>query len=104
VDRPFDVLARALPKQTGTIAHSHAIAHGRIGQIAGAFPDARITASDIVWNMRLTKHPEEIALHREAARISDAMVTAGVELIAEALRKGGELPSEIEIESFVSRH
>lgn len=104
VDRPFDVLARALPKQTGTVAHSPSIAYGRIAQIANAFPDARVTASDIVWRMRLTKHPEEIVLHREAARISDAMVSAGVQLIADALRKGGDLPSEIEIESHVSRH
>lgn len=104
VDRPFDVLSGALPRQTGTVAHSYGIAFGRIAQIATAFPDARVKPSDIVQKMRLRKHPEEIALHREAARISDAMVTAGVELLTEAVRKGGELPSEIEIESYVSRH
>src|SRR5262249_25015273 len=32
------------------------------------------------------------------------MVKSGVALISEALRKNGELPSEIEIESHVSRH
>lgn len=104
VDRPFDVLARALPRQNGTVAHSYGIAFGRIAQIAAAFPNAAVKPSDIVQKMRLRKHPEEIVLHREAARISDAMVAAGVELIAAAARKGGELPSEIEIESFVSRH
>lgn len=104
VDRPFDVLARALPAQSGTVAHSYGIAYGRIAQIAAAFPNARVVPSGIVHDMRLRKYPEEIVLHREAARISDEMVRAGVALIGEAMRKGGELPSEIEIEQHVSRH
>jgi Xaa-Pro dipeptidase len=104
VDKPFDVLARALPRQTGTVAHSYGIAFGRVAQIAGAFPDAKVVPSNIVQQMRLRKYPEETALHREAARISDEMVKAGVALISEAMRKGGDLPSEIEIESHVSRH
>lgn len=104
VDKPFDVLAKALPKQTGTVAHSFGIAFGRVGQIQSAFPNAKVVPSNIVWQMRLTKYPEEIVLHREAARISDAMVTSGVALISAALKKGGELPSEIEIESHVSKH
>ncbi len=104
VDRPFDVLARALPKQTGTVAHSYGIAFGRVAQIQNAFPNATVKPSSIVQQMRLRKYPEEIALHREAARISDAMVESGVALIAGAMRRGGELPSEIEIESHVSRH
>jgi len=104
VDKPFDVLARALPAQTGTVAHSYGIAYGRIAQIAAAFPNAKVAPSNIVQQMRLRKYPEEIVLHREAARISDEMVRAGVALIGEAVRKGGELPSEIEIEQHVSRH
>lgn len=104
VDKPFDVLARALPAQSGTVAHSYGIAYGRIAQIAAAFPNARVVPSGIVHDMRLRKYPEEIVLHREAARISDEMVRAGVALIGEAMLKGGELPSEIEIEQHVSRH
>jgi Xaa-Pro dipeptidase len=104
VDRPFDVLARALPKQTGTVAHSFGIAFGRVAQIQAAFPNAAVKPSAIVQQMRLRKYPEEVVLHREAARISDAMVESGVALIAGAMRRGGELPSEIEIESHVSRH
>lgn len=103
VERPFEVLRRALGDVRGTIAHSPGIAFARIGQIAAAFPNAKIKDSNIVQQMRLRKTAEEIRLHREAARISDAMVEAGVGLIAEALRQGRELPSEIEIESFVSR-
>src|SRR3569623_1387062 len=104
VDRPFDVLARALPNITGTIGHSPGIAFARVGQIAAAFPNARVAPSGIVQQTRLRKYPEEIALHREAARISDEMVKSGVAVIAEAMRRNGDLPSEIEIESHVSRH
>jgi Xaa-Pro dipeptidase len=104
VEKPFEALARALPKQTGAVAHSLGIAFARVGQIQAAFPNARVVPSSIVSQMRLRKHPEEIVLHREAARISDEMVKAGVALISDALRRNGELPSEIEIESHVSRH
>lgn len=104
VDKPFDVLARALPDQDGTVAHSYGVAFGRIAQIQHAFPNAKVVPSNIVQQMRLRKYPEEIVLHREAARISDEMVKSGVALIAEAMRRNGELPSEIEIESHVSRH
>jgi Xaa-Pro dipeptidase len=105
VDRPFDVLARALPVITGVIGHSPGTAFARVGQLAAAFPNARaVVPSSIVQQMRLRKYPEEIALHREAARISDEMVKSGVALLSEALRRNAELPSEIEIESHVSRH
>lgn len=104
VDRPFDVLGKALGNITGTVAHSYGIAFARIAQIAAALPNASVIPSSIVQQMRLRKYPDEVKLHREAARISDAMVESGVALIADALRKGGELPSEIEIEQHVSRH
>ncbi|HEY4203164.1 MAG TPA: Xaa-Pro peptidase family protein [Devosiaceae bacterium] len=105
IDRPFNVLGRAFPDMNGVVAYSHAISLARVPQIEAAFPNAKAhKPSNIVQQMRLVKYPEEIVQHREAARISDAMVVAGVELIREAMHKGGELPSEIEIESFVSRH
>lgn len=105
VVRPFDVLARALPRVDGVVAHSPSMSVARASQLVTAFPYARrVIPSDLVQQMRLIKHSEEIVLHREAARISDAMVEAGVGMIGEALRSGGGLPSEIEIESFVSRH
>ena len=104
IDGPFDVLARALPSVAGTVGHSPGIAFARVSQIAAAFPNARAEPSSIVQQMRLRKHPEEIALHREAARIADAMVEAGVALIADAMRSDSALPTEIEIESHVSRH
>jgi Xaa-Pro dipeptidase len=105
VDPAFEVLGRKLANVTGVIGHSPAISFARVPQIAAAFPNAKaVKPSDIVQKMRLRKYPEEIRLHREAARISDEMVKAGVGLIADAMRSGGSLPSEIEIESYVSRH
>ncbi|MET3899514.1 Xaa-Pro dipeptidase [Devosia sp. UYZn731] len=104
IDPAFAVLGRALPQANGTVGHSPAISAARIPQIQAAFPNARVVPSNIVQQMRLRKYPEEIVMHREASRISDEMVIAGVGLIREAMRSGGTLPSEIEIESFVSRH
>ncbi|SEQ48698.1 Xaa-Pro dipeptidase [Devosia sp. YR412] len=104
IDPAFAVLGRAFPDMKGTVGHSPAISAARIPQIAAAFPNARVVPSNIVQQMRLKKYPEEIVMHREASRISDEMVIAGVELIRDAMRSGKELPSEIEIESFVSRH
>jgi Xaa-Pro dipeptidase len=103
-DRPFSVLARTLGDIKGVIAHSPGIAFGRIGQIGSAFPNARVQPSAIVANMRLVKRPEELVLQREAARISDSMVSAGAALISEALRSGETMPTEIEIEAHIIRH
>lgn len=98
------VLGRTFAGFRGTVAYGHAISLARVKPIEGAFPNAeRVIPSNIVQQMRLRKHPEEIALHREAARLSDRMVEAGVEMIRDAMRKGGTLPSEVEIESYVSR-
>lgn len=105
IDPPFAVLGRAFAGMTGTVAYSHAISLARVPQIEAAFPNAKaFRPSAIVQQMRLVKYPEEILMHREASRISDAMVVAGVELIRDAMAFGGDLPSEIEIESYVSRH
>jgi Xaa-Pro dipeptidase len=103
-DHPFSVLARALGDINGVIAHSPAISLARVPQIQDAFPNAEVRPSGIVGKMRLTKRPEELVLQREAARISDSMVAAGVALIAEALRTNGTMPTEIEIESHIIRH
>lgn len=99
------VLGRKFADFKGTVAYGHAISLARVKPIEGAFPNAeRVIPSNIVQQMRLRKHPEEVALHREAARLSDRMVEAGVEMIRDAMRKGATLPSEVEIESYVSRH
>lgn len=103
-DRPLAVLARTLGDIGGVIAHSPGISLARVPQITAAFPNATVQSSAIVGQMRLTKRPEELVLQREAARISDAMVSAGMELIGEALRTGSLMPTEIEIEGHIIRH
>ncbi|MCS6758275.1 MAG: aminopeptidase P family N-terminal domain-containing protein [Candidatus Devosia euplotis] len=78
VDGAFSVLGRAFAGLRGTVAYSHAISLSRASQIEAAFPNARCLPGNLVQQMRLIKYPEEIVLRREAARISDAMVVAGV--------------------------
>jgi len=98
------VLARALGNVTGTIGHSAGISMARAPQIAAAFPNATVKPTTVVSTMRLTKYPEEIVLQQEAARISDSMVAAGVAMISDAFHSGGQMPTEIEVESYIMRH
>ncbi|SEQ48722.1 Xaa-Pro dipeptidase [Devosia sp. YR412] len=104
VDRPFDVLARALGPIRGTIAHGYGMSVGRAAELATTWPDAHVIPTGMVTTMRQIKYPEEVRLHREAGRISDAMVQSGVDLVTEAFRSGKPLPSEIELERHVVRH
>ena len=104
VTSPFEALRGRFGDIAGQVGVGPAISLGRLGHLEGVFPKARIAASRIVSTLRLIKTPAEIALHREAGRIADEMVAAGVEMIAEAMRGGRPLPSEIELESHVSRH
>lgn len=103
-DPAFAVLARTLGDLKGTIGHSFGMSNGRVAQIQRAFPNARMAATSLVSVQRYIKYPEELVLHREAARISDSMVNAGAELISEALRTGKTMPTEIEIENFIISH
>ena len=103
VDRPFEVMQRALGTIKGVVAHGFGFSVGRAAELAALFPDCRVVPTDIVTRLRQVKYPEEIVLHREAARISDAMVTSGVELVREAFRAGRALPSEIALEAHVVR-
>ncbi|MET3899515.1 Xaa-Pro dipeptidase [Devosia sp. UYZn731] len=104
VDRPFDVLARATGPIRGTIGHGFGMSVGRATELAATYPQARIVATGMVSTMRQIKYSEEVRLHREAARISDAMVASGVDLVTQAFRTGKPLPSEIELERHVVRH
>jgi len=44
-----------------------------------------------------------VALHEEAARITDAMLTSGVELVTAAVAAGATLPSEAELAAHVTK-
>ncbi|MBF8191407.1 aminopeptidase P family protein [Nonomuraea sp. K274] len=62
--------------------------------LTSALSGAELVTSGVVARLRLTKHPEELAWHRQAAGICDEMLAAGRSLIEDALRSGGPLPSE----------
>jgi Xaa-Pro dipeptidase len=90
-------------KPTGRIAFSPITPVGRVEKFRRYAPGADWVMSEIVEDARLIKLPEEIVLHREAARISDAMVEAGLKLITDAMAAGAPLPSEAELASHVTR-
>ena len=59
--------------------------------------------TELISQARYVKFAEEIELHREAARITDRMLEAGIELVRESLSDGGKLPSEAELAAHVGR-
>ncbi|MGB3024335.1 M24 family metallopeptidase [Paradevosia shaoguanensis] len=88
---------------TGRIAYSSTTPVGRVEKFRRFAPNATWVMSEIVEDARLIKFPEELALHREAARISDAMVESGLKLIRDAMAAGSPLPTEAELASHVTR-
>lgn len=88
---------------TGRIAYSPTTPVGRVEKFRRFAPNATWVMSEIVEDARLIKFPEELALHREAARISDAMVESGLKLIRDAMAAGSPLPTEAELASHVTR-
>jgi Xaa-Pro aminopeptidase len=95
---PFEHLGTV----TGRIGYAGSMSVARLAEVTAAFPGATLVRTDLVTRARLVKRPEEIALHAEAARITDLMLVAGRSLIEEALAAGGELPSEAELAGHVS--
>jgi Xaa-Pro dipeptidase len=100
---PFDVFADAnlggAPARVGVPA---SMTLGRVNALQAAFPRAKLTQTDLVTRARLRKHPEELALHREAGRITDLMLAEGRRMIEDAVAAGGELPTEADIAVHVS--
>ena len=103
VERPFDVLARVVGAVGGRAGYSPSMEIRRLRDLRRAFPGCAWEESGVVDRMRLLKKPEEVALHQEAARISDDMVRAGAAFVRERLREN-RLPSETELSGFVIRH
>ena len=65
-------------------------------------PETDFVPSEVITQARYVKFPEEMVLHREAARITDRMLDSGVQLVAEAVAAGGDLPTEAELERHVT--
>ncbi|MEV4626924.1 Xaa-Pro peptidase family protein [Micromonospora sp. NPDC049523] len=87
---------------TGRIGYAGSMSVDRLAQITAAFPGATMVRTDLVTLARYRKRPEEIALHAEAARITDLMLAAGRTLIEDAVAGGGELPSEAELADHIT--
>lgn len=101
IEDAFSILLLKL-NPTGRIAYSPTTPVGRVKKFEQFAPNATWVMSEIVEDARLIKFPEEIVLHREAARISDAMIDAGLKLIRDAMASGEPLPSEAELARYVT--
>ncbi|MEV4536011.1 Xaa-Pro peptidase family protein [Asanoa sp. NPDC049518] len=85
------------------IGYSAGLTVDRLDQVRAAFPSATLVRSEVVMHARYVKRPEEVALHAEAARITDLMLVAGRALVSEAVAAGGELPSEAELAAHIGQ-
>jgi Xaa-Pro dipeptidase len=100
---PFTVLAASVAAvNSGPVGYGDATTTGRLAALRAAFPAAAFERTDAAQAARLIKRPEEIALHREAARIADLMLEAGRECVQRAVRERRELPTEVELAALVS--
>lgn len=106
VTSPFTVLANAVSPSgepvSGRWAYTPAMTTGTLQSLTSALPSVAWVMSSAVDDLRLIKRPEEIALHREAARLGDVMLEAGVALVRDAVASG-EFPSEAELADHVVR-
>lgn len=98
---PFEVLARAVNPR-GRVGFASTMPYQRLEAARAAMTDAELIGSDLITRARFVKFPEEVALHREAARITDRMLDAGVQLVTDAVAAGGDLPTEAELERHVT--
>src|SRR3546814_7598071 len=62
----------------------------RLRMLQNAAPHAEFEPTELITRARYVKFPEEIALHREAARITDLMLEAGVALVRDAVAARSE--------------
>lgn len=98
---PFAALAAAVSPR-GRIGFAPGMSYRRLTTARSAMSQAELHASDLITRARFVKFDEEIVLHREAARITDRMLDAGVALVTEAIAAGGDLPTEAELERHVT--
>jgi Xaa-Pro dipeptidase len=98
---PFEALAAAVRAGGVRLGVPASITLARLAALRAAFPGADVVETEIVAEARLRKHPEEVALHQEAGRITDLMLAAGRRLVEEAVAAGAGLPSEAELASHV---
>ncbi|WP_445996354.1 M24 family metallopeptidase [Okibacterium fritillariae] len=85
------------------VGHSTTISYERLVAATRAFSFAQLEPTDVILHSRFIKQPGEVELHREAARITDRMLDAGVRLVRDAVVAGGQMPSEAELAAHVGR-
>lgn len=98
---PFEVLAKAVSPR-GRVGFASTMPYQRLDAARAAMGQADLVGSDLLSRVRYIKSPEEVALHREAARVTDLMLDAGVQMVAQAVAAGGDLPTETELERHVT--
>jgi Xaa-Pro dipeptidase len=102
---PFAALAERVGASGAgrRIGFTTSMSYQRLAAVRAQFPYDEFVPTELVTIARYIKLPEEIALHAEAARITDLMLAAGVSLVSEAIASEGVLPSESELASHVTR-
>ncbi len=103
VENPFAPLVRALGTAPERIGITTLMTQHRLAMLTRALPHGVFEPTELLTQARYIKFPEEIAQHREAARITDLMLEAGVALVRDAVASGGELPTEAELAAHVGR-
>ncbi|SDP26282.1 Xaa-Pro aminopeptidase [Nakamurella panacisegetis] len=98
---PFAALAAAVGP-SGIVGHAVSTSFQRLAAVREQLPQWQFQPTELVVRARFGKHPEEIALHAEAARITDQMLSAGVALVADAVAAGAALPTEAELAAHVT--
>ncbi|MEV8251513.1 Xaa-Pro peptidase family protein [Microbacterium sp. NPDC076768] len=98
---PFEVLAKAVAPR-GRVGFASTMPYQRLDAARAAMGQADLVGSDMLSRVRYIKSPEEVVLHREAARVTDLMLDAGVQMVAQAVAAGGDLPTETELERHVT--
>lgn len=100
---PFAVLAKSVGGHGRRIGHTTQMSYERLAAARAELPGDVLLPTDIVTRARYRKLPEEIALHAEAARVTDAMLEAGVKFVSEAVAENGKLPTEAELAGHVTQ-
>lgn len=99
---PFAALARAVGGGRRRVGFATTMPYGRLAAARECLSGAELIPSDLLTRSRFVKFPDEVVLHREAARITDRMLEAGVALVKDAVSHGTELPTEAELERHVT--
>ena len=98
---PFAALADAVGP-AGVVGLGPSISQRRWDSLRRAVGVRDWVPTELLADTRAVKHPAELVLHAEAARITDLMLEAGVALVREGVA-AGRLPSEAELAAHVGR-